>query len=150
MEGGAPKWSNSPSGPLFAIPDGPAPIAATSGGTLGCSRSYNTCTSSCRVLQYTCRFSRDALSSATRARALASQSKAKECEFMAQSMAVSRSVISYCRRVTSVDSSAMRRLSRARSLHPWHSSDLSCSTMAFKSPIGSLLPLLLPSCLEAS
>jgi hypothetical protein len=51
---------------------------------------------------------RDALSSATRARALASQSQAKEREFMAQSMVVSHSEISYCRQLASDDSSAMR------------------------------------------
>jgi hypothetical protein len=146
MEGGAPKRSNSPS----VVPDGPAPIAATSGATFGCSRSYNTCKSSCRVLQYSCRFSRDVLSFSTRVRALASQSQANEREFTAQSMVVSHSVISCYRRVISADSSAMRRLSRTRSLHPWRSSDLSRSTLASKSPMGSLLPLLLPSCLEAS
>jgi hypothetical protein len=70
--------SNPPLGPSLAVPDGSAPIAATSDGMFGCSRSYNTCTSSCSVLQYACRFSSDALSSATRARALASQSQAKE------------------------------------------------------------------------
>jgi hypothetical protein len=56
-----PKRSNSPSDPPFAVPDGLAHIAATFGGTFGCNRSYNTCTSSCRVLQYPCRFSRDVL-----------------------------------------------------------------------------------------
>jgi hypothetical protein len=50
----------------------------------------------------------DALSSATRARALASQSQAKERELTAQSMAVSRSEISYYRRLTLADSQAMR------------------------------------------
>jgi hypothetical protein len=112
MEGGGLKRSSSPSGPSLVVPDGLAPIAATSGGTLGCSRSYNTCTSSCKVLQYTCKFWRDALSSATRARALASQSQPKERKLMAQSMAVSHSEISYCRRLTSADSSAMWWLSR--------------------------------------
>jgi hypothetical protein len=108
MEGGAPKRSISPSNPPFVVSDGPAPIAAKSGGTFGCSRSYNTCTSSCKVLQYACSFSMDALSSATRARALASQSQAKERELTAQSMAVSRSEISYYRRLTLADSQAMR------------------------------------------
>jgi hypothetical protein len=150
MEGGAPKRSIPPLDPPFAIPDGPAPIAATSGGAFGCNRSYNTCTSSCQVLQYACRFLRDALSSATRARVLASQSQAKEREFTAQSMVVSCSEILYYRRLTSADSSAMWQLSRARSLHPWRSSDLRRSTLASKSPMGLLLPLLLPSCLEAS
>jgi hypothetical protein len=150
MEGGASKRSIRPSDPPFTVPDGPAPIAATLGGTFGCNRSYNTCTSSCRVLQYACRFSRQALSAATQARALASQSQAKEREFTAQSMAVPRSEISYCRRLTSVDSSAMRQLSRACSLHLWRSSDLRRSTLASNSPIVSLLPLLLPSCRDAS
>jgi hypothetical protein len=66
MEGGGLKRSSSPSGPSFVVPNGLAPIAATLEGTSGCSRAYNTCTSSCKVLQYTCRLSRDALSSATR------------------------------------------------------------------------------------
>jgi hypothetical protein len=144
------KRSSSPSGPSLAVPDGSAPIAAMSDGSFGCSRSYNTCTSSCKVLQYACRFSRDALSSATWARALASQSQAKEHESTAQSMAVSRSEISYYRRLTSADSSAIRWLSRSCALFLWCSSDRSCSTRASGSPIGSLLPLLLPSCLEAS
>jgi hypothetical protein len=150
MEGGAPKRSIPPSDPPFVVPDGPAPIATTSGGAFGCSRSYNTCTSSCKVLQYACRFSRDALSSATRARDLASRSQAKERKFTTQSMVVSRSEISYYRRLTSADSSTMRRLTRARSLHLWRSSDLMRSTLASKSPMGSLLPMLLPSCWEAS
>jgi hypothetical protein len=135
MVGGAPKRSISPSDAPFDVPVGPAPIAATSGGTFECSRSYNTCTSSCKVLQYACRFSRDALSSAIRARALASQSQAKEHEFMAQSMVVSCFEILYYRRLTSANGSAMRRLSRARSLHPWCSSDLRRSTLASKSPM---------------
>jgi hypothetical protein len=138
------------SGLSLAVPDGPAPIAAASGGTSGYNRSYNTCTSSCKVLQYACRFSRDALSSATRARALALQSHAKEHEFTAQSMVVSRSEISYYRRVTSADSSAIRWLSCSCALFLWRSSDRSCSTQASRSPIGSILPLQLPSCWEAS
>jgi hypothetical protein len=150
MEGGGLKRSISPSGPSLVVPDGPAPIAATSGGTYGCSRLYSTCTSSCKVLQYACRFSRDALSSATRARAFASQSQAKESELTAQSMVVSCYEISYCRRLTSADSSAIQWLSRSRALFLWRSSDRSCSTLASWSPIGSLLPLLLPLYLEAS
>jgi hypothetical protein len=150
MEGGGLKRSNSPSGPSLVVPDGPAPIAAASEGTSGCSRAYNTCTSSCKVLQYTCRLSRAALSSATRARAFASRSQAIERELTAQSMAESRSEISYCKRLTSADNSAIRWLSYAHALFRWRSSDLSCSTLASRSPIGSLLPLLLPSCLGAS
>jgi hypothetical protein len=150
MEGGGLKRSNSPSGPSFAVPYGPAPIAATSEGTSGCSRAYNTCTSSCKVLQYTYRLSRDALSSATRARAFASRSQAIKHKLTAQSMAESRSEILYCKRLTSVDNSALRWLSCLRALFLWRSSDRSCSTLASRSPIGSLLPLLLPSCLEAS
>jgi hypothetical protein len=65
-------------------------------------------------------------------------------------MVVSHSTISCYKWLTSADSSAMRRLSRARSLLPWHSSDMSRSTMASRSPIGSLLLQLLPSCLGAS
>jgi hypothetical protein len=114
------------------------------------SRSYNTCTSSCRVLQYACRFSRDALSSATRARAFASQSQAKEREFTAQTIVVSRSTISWCKRLTCYDSSTMRWLYRTRSLLPWRSSDMSRATLASRTPIVSLLLLLLPSCLGAN
>jgi hypothetical protein len=51
----------------LAAPAAPAPIAATTCGTFGCSWSYNTCTSLCRALLYTCRFSRATLSSSTRA-----------------------------------------------------------------------------------
>jgi hypothetical protein len=103
MEGGGLKRSNSPSGPSFAVLDGPAPITAASEGTSGCSRAYNICTYSCKVLQYTCRLSRAALSSATRARAFASRSQAIEHELTAQSMAESHSNISYCKRLMSVD-----------------------------------------------
>jgi hypothetical protein len=150
MERRCLKRSSSPSGPSLAAPDGPGPMAATSGGMFGCSQSYNTCTSSCKVLHYACRFSRDTLSYATRARAFASQSQAKEHELTAQSMVVSCSEISYYRRLTSADSSAIQWLSRSHALFLWCSSDRSCSTRASRSPIGSLLPLLLPSCLEAS
>jgi hypothetical protein len=150
MEGGGLKRSSSPSGPSFAVPEGPAPIAAASEGTSGCSRAYNTCTSSCKVLQYTCIPSRDALSSTTRARAFALQSQANERELMAQSMVVSCSEISYYKRLTSADNSAIRRLSCSRALFLWCNSDRSCSTLASRSPIGSLLPLLLHLCLEAS
>jgi hypothetical protein len=112
----------------LVVPDGLAPSAATTGGTSGCSRSYSTCTSSCKVLHHACRFSRDALSSATRARAFASQSQAKEHELTAQSMVVSRSEIPYRRRLTSADSSTILWLSRSCTLFLWHSSDQSCST----------------------
>jgi hypothetical protein len=76
--------------------------------TSGCSRAYSTCTSSCKVLQHTCRLSRAALSSVTRARAFASRSQATECELTAQSTAKSRSESSSCKRLTSADNSAMR------------------------------------------
>jgi hypothetical protein len=108
MEGGGLKRSSSPSGPLFAVPDGPAPIAAMSEGTSRCSQAYNTCTSSCKVLQYTCRLLRDALSSATRARTFASRSQAIERELTAKSMAEPHSEISYYKRLTSADNSAIR------------------------------------------
>jgi hypothetical protein len=116
MEGGGLKRSNSPSGPSFVVPDGPAPIATASAGTFGCSRAYSTCTSSCKVLQYTCRLSRAALSSATRARAFASRSQAIERELTAQSMAESRLDISYCKRLTLADNSAICWLSYAHIL----------------------------------
>jgi hypothetical protein len=124
MEGGGLKRSNSPSGPSFAVPNGPAPIA-TSEGTSECSRAYNTCTSSCKVLQYTCRLSRAAPSSATRARPFASRSQAIERELTAQPMAESRSEISYCKRLTSANNSAIRWLSCSHALSLWRSSDRS-------------------------
>jgi hypothetical protein len=151
MEGGGLKRSNSPSGPSPAVPNDPAHIATASAGMSRCSRAYSTCTSSCKVLQYTCRLSRAALSSATRARAFASRSQAIERELTAQSVAESRSDISYyCKRLMSANNLAIRWLSCAHILFRWCSSVRSCSTLASKSPIGSLLPLLLPSCLGAN
>jgi hypothetical protein len=103
-----------------------------------------------RVLLYACRSSRATLSTTIRAHAFASQSQAIEHEFIAQSIALSRSTISRCKRSTSIDSSAMWRLSHARSLFPWCSSDVSRLTLTSRSPMGSLLLLLIPSCRGAN
>jgi hypothetical protein len=65
-------------------------------------------------------------------------------------MAESCSEISNLKRLTSFDSSAIRWLSCSCALFRWCSSDRSCSTLASRSPIGSLEPLLLPSCLGAN
>jgi hypothetical protein len=115
-----------------------------------CNWSYSTCTSSCRVLLYAFRFSRATLSSSTQARAVASQSQAIDREFTTQSIAISRSTISSCKRSTYADNSAMRRLSHACSLLPWRSSIIKRSTLTSRSPMGSLLLLLLPLCQGAN
>jgi hypothetical protein len=150
MEGGGLKRSSSPSGPSPVVPDGPTPIAIGSAGTSGCSHEYSTCTSSCKLLQYTCKLSRAALSSATRARALASWSQATERELTDQSTTKSCSASSSYRHLTLAANSLIRWPSCAHTLFRWRSSVRSYSTWASKSPIGSLLPLLLPSCLGAN
>jgi hypothetical protein len=124
MEGGGLKRSNSLSGPSFAVPDGPAPIAAVSEGTSGCSRAYSTCTSSCNVLQYTCRLSRATLSSVTRARAFSSMSQATERELTAQSTAKSRSESSSCKRLTSADEDITCNMSTTTPAAPPHQAPL--------------------------
>jgi hypothetical protein len=150
MEGGGLKRSSSSSVPSPAVLHGPTPIGTGSAGTSGCSCEYNTCTSSWRVLQYTCKLSRAALSLVTRPRALASRSQATERELMAQSTARSCLASSSCRRLTSAANSFIRWPSYSHTLFLWCSSVRCCSTWTSKSPIGSLLPLLLPSCLGAN
>jgi hypothetical protein len=96
------------------------------------------------------KFSRATLSSSTRARAFASQSQAIDREFTSQSIDMSRATISRYKWSTSANSSAIGWLSCACSLLLWSSSVVSRSTLTSRSPMGSLLPLLLPSCRGAN
>jgi hypothetical protein len=150
IEGGGLKRSSSPPSASPAVPEGPAPIPTGLAGTSGCSREYNSWTSSCNVLQYTYKLSMAVLSSSTQARALASRSQAMERELTAQSSAKSRSASSSCRCRMSVLNSFIRWPSSTHTLFLWRSSVRSCSTWASRSPMGSLLPLLLSSYLRAS
>jgi hypothetical protein len=76
--------------------------------------------------------------------------QASEREFTAQSSAKSRSASWSCKWWMSVRNSFILSPSATYISFLWQSSDRSCSTWASRSPIGSLLPLLLSSCLGAN
>jgi hypothetical protein len=150
IEGGGWKRSSSPPSACPITWEGPASDSTGCMGSLGCSCEYNTCTSSCNVLQYVCNSSTAMLSSVIRAWALASLAHANERDWTTQSSAKSRSASWSCRWRTSLRNSFIRSPSPIHIAVLRRSSAWSLLTSASRSPIGSLLPLLLSTSRGAS